>query len=339
MSILIPAYNAGPWIAQTIRSALDQTWSNKEIIVIDDGSTDKTAVIASKFAGESVIVVRQKNQGASATRNHAFRLCQGDYIQWLDADDVLAPNKIARQIAAAEKLASKAILLSGSWGTFLYRLSKAQFTPTPLWCDLSPVDWLVRKMGQNLHMQTATWLVSRELTEAAGPWDTRLSLDDDGEYFCRVLLASRRVHFVEGAAVFYRATGNSLSDVDPSNKKLESQFLSIQLHLGYLRSLEKSDRTDAACINYVQRRLRNFLPGRPDLVQRLHQLAAQCGGNLTIPELPWKYRWIAKLFGDRAGRRSQFLLPRVKWNVLRLVDKVICHFENNMRHLEHKIAI
>ena len=66
-----------------------------------------------------------------------------------------------------------------------------EFVPTSLWSDLSPCEWLVRQMEENIYMQTATWLVSREVTEAAGPWDTRLLGDDDGEYFSRVLLRER----------------------------------------------------------------------------------------------------------------------------------------------------
>src|SRR5207237_10098693 len=68
----------------------------------------------------------------------------------------------------------------------------------------SPVEWLLRKMGENLHMQTATWLTSRELAQAAGPWNTRLLSDDDSEYFCRVLLASKATRFVPEARMFYR---------------------------------------------------------------------------------------------------------------------------------------
>ncbi len=101
---------------------------------------------------------------------------------------------------------SKRTLLSGPWGRFVYRYYRAQFIPTGLWCDLSPTEWLLRKLGQNLLMQTATWLVSRELTEKAGPWDTRLLGDDDGEYFCRVLLDSDGVRFVPEAKVFYRVS-------------------------------------------------------------------------------------------------------------------------------------
>jgi glycosyltransferase involved in cell wall biosynthesis len=219
VSILIPAYNAERWIADTIRSALAQTWPRKEVIIVDDGSGDRTLEIAEQFVFSNVLVVTQQNQGASAARNKAFELCQGDYIQWLDADDLVSPDKVAKQMAAAEQYQDTRRLLSSGWGYFMYRPSLAKFLPTPLWCDLSPVEWLLRKMGQNLHMQTATWLVSRELTHAAGPWDARLSLDDDGEYFCRIVLASNAIQFVPDAKVFYRQPGfDRLSSIDRSDK-------------------------------------------------------------------------------------------------------------------------
>src|SRR6266566_9337206 len=96
VSILIPAFNAQEWITDTLKSAIAQTWPRKEILVIDDGSTDQTLAIARQFASEGVSVITQKNQGAAATRNKALSISQGDYIQWLDADDPLAPDKIAR---------------------------------------------------------------------------------------------------------------------------------------------------------------------------------------------------------------------------------------------------
>src|SRR5690242_8593951 len=95
VSILIPAYNAEKWIGDTLQSALAQTWPNKEIIVVDDGSSDRTLEIARQFATKNVSVLTQQNQGAAATRNKGFQVCQGDYIQWLDADDLLSPNKVA----------------------------------------------------------------------------------------------------------------------------------------------------------------------------------------------------------------------------------------------------
>ena len=198
VSILIPAYNSEEWIADTLQSAIAQTWPRKEIIVVDDGSSDRTAEVARRFASKEVSVVTKENGGAAAARNRALQLSQGDYIQWLDADDVLAPDKIEKQLAALGEAANKRILLSAPWAYFSYRTNRARFVPTSLYQDLSPVEWLLRKMGENLHMQTGTWLTSRELADAAGPWDTRMISDDDGEYYCRVLLASRRNPFRPG---------------------------------------------------------------------------------------------------------------------------------------------
>jgi hypothetical protein len=183
-------------------------------------------------------------------------------------------------------------------------------------------------MEQNLHMQPATWLVSRELTEAAGPWDIRLSLDDDGEYFCRVLLASDGTRFVEGTKTFYRASGSqSLSMVDGSAKKLESQFLSMQLHVRYLKSLEESDRTRAACLRYLATWFPCFYPERADLVEQLQQLAASLGGKLEAPRLSWKYAWIGTVFGQTSAKRTQMQYNRWKASLIRSWDKALFQFE------------
>jgi hypothetical protein len=182
-------------------------------------------------------------------------------------------------------------------------------------------------MEQNLYMQTATWLVSREVTEAAGPWDTRLLADDDGEYFCRVLLRSEGVRFVPEARVFYRMSGvTGLSHVGRSHRKMEVQFRSIQLHIVYLRSLEESDRARAACVTYLQNCLSYFYPDRLDIVEQSKRMAADLGGRLEVPRLSWKYAWIGALFGRSAARSAQLFLPRIRWSLVRLWDKAIYRF-------------
>src|SRR5216684_5132252 len=267
VSILIPAYNSEEWIADTLRSALRQTWQRKEIIVVDDGSRDRTTEVARQLASKQVTVVSVENGGAAAARNHALKLSQGDYIQWLDADDLLAPDKIERQLLALGEAEDKKILLSSPWAYFNYRTNRARFVPTSLWHDLAPVEWLLRKMGENLHMQTATWLTSRELAEAAGRWDTQMISDDDGEYYCRVLLASSGTRFVPEAKVFYRVTSSSRwSYIGTSDKKKTAMFKSMQLHVKYLRSLENSARVRKACLTYIQTWFHNFYPDRPDIV-------------------------------------------------------------------------
>jgi glycosyltransferase involved in cell wall biosynthesis len=324
VSILIPAFNAQEWIAETLRSAVSQTWHRKEIIVVDDGSTDRTLAIARQFASEGVSITSQTNQGAAAARNKALSISRGDYIQWLDADDLLAPDKIARQIDALNRCRSRRTLLSSAWGLFMYRHYRAAFTPTALWCDQTPVEWLLRKMEQNLYMQTATWLVSRELTEGAGPWNTSMLTDDDGEYFCRVLLGSDGICFVPEAKVYYRMSGpGSLSQLGRSDRKIDAQFKSIQLHIGYLRSREDSVRVRAACITYLQNWLIYFYPERSDLVQQAAGMAAQLGGRLQVPRLSRKYSWIAATIGCSRAKRVQFQLSHLRWSSRRLWDKVL----------------
>jgi glycosyltransferase involved in cell wall biosynthesis len=331
VSILIPAFNAQEWIADTIRSAVNQTWARKEIIIVDDGSTDQTLSIARQFASKALNVVTQKNQGAAAARNKAFSLCQGDYIQWLDADDLLAPDKLAHQIRVAQLFGDSRTLLSCAWGRFIYRVNRAKFVPTSLWRDLSPVEWLICKMGESVFMQTDSWLVSRELCENAGPWDTRLLSDDDGEYFCRVILASNGIRFVPEAKVLYRQTASSrLSYIGQSNKQKDALLLSMQLHVKYLQSLEDSNRVRATCVTFLQNLLINFYPERPDIIEKLEKLARNIGGQLKSPRLRWKYAWMKPLFGWSLAKQAQLLLPQLRASLIRSWDRTMQELETGL---------
>ena len=329
VSILVPAHNAQQTIADTLRSALAQTWPNTEIIVVDDGSCDQTAAVVCRVGGDRVRLVRQNCQGAAAARNAAYSLCHGEFIQWLDADDLLAPGKIASQVDVLTRVENVRTLASGPWGCFIHRPNHADFRPTGLWTDLSPTEWMLRKMRDNLQMQTATWLVSRALTEAAGPWDTRLSFDDDGEYFGRVLLASDAVRFVPDARVYYRMSGRArLSHIGASRRKIESLALSMRLHVEHLLSLEDSPRAREACSNYFRSWLPYFCYADPNLIDGLHRLAAGIGVTLRPPTLSWRYRWLGRLFGWRLASQVQLTLPQWKWLFVRPWDKALLHIEH-----------
>jgi glycosyltransferase involved in cell wall biosynthesis len=327
VSILIPAYNAEPFVADTIKSALAQTWPEKEIIVVvDDGCRDQTLAVARQFASKTVAVVARPHQSAAAARNEAYAICQGDYIQWLDADDLLSPEKIAGQMSAAEQCGSKRTLLSCAWAYFNFRPTKARFRPTLLWCDLAPAEWLLRKMGSNDHMQPATWLISRETSAAAGPWNAQILVDEDGEYFNRLVLASDGIRFVPDAKVFYRISGAGSYTRRALFNKTE-RWASIQLQLAQLRSLGDNERVRAACLNYLQTSLIYFYPESPEIEQQIQSLAVGLGGRLPVPRLRWKYAWLQRILGYEAAKRAQLMLPRCKLEAIRRWDKIMFDLE------------
>jgi glycosyltransferase involved in cell wall biosynthesis len=323
VSVLIPAYNADRWIEETIQSVLHQTWQRTEIMIVDDGSRDRTLEIARRFSSGKVSVISIDHCGAAATRNYALRHCQGDYIQWLDADDLLAPDKIEKQLAALREGDDHRILLSCAWARFYYQPRTAACIHSSLHTTLSPVDWLLTKIGSNEFMQTATWLTSRELAEAAGPWDTRLLSDDDGEYYCRVLQAATQVRFVPGTGVFYRQRGRgSLAHIGSDNAKKDALLLSMKLHIDHLRSMEDSERVRAACLNFLNTGYPYFYLTRPDLALELQEIAASVGGDLERPKIRSKYAWIRTCFGWQTAHSVETFLPQLKESVLRQIDQL-----------------
>lgn len=313
VSILIPAFNAEKWISDCIQSALAQTWRWKEIIVVDDGSMDLTLKIASSYASADVHVTTQDNCGASAARNHGLSLAQGDYIQWLDADDLLAPDKVAWQLEGAEPGQNSRILLSGAWGGFYVRAEMARFASNSLWEDLSPLEWLYRKMNDNLWMPPTTFLVSRRLTEMAGSWNESLSLDDDGEYFCRVISCSHGTRFILEARCFKRATFGLSHNLTLNNRKLDSLSFSILSDIQNLRSLEDSSRTRDACLKFLDRWTIYFYPERPDLFKKMQSMATDLGGELAPPRLRAKYRWLQMVFGWSVAKKAQRSFPTLRF--------------------------
>ncbi|MEO6847039.1 MAG: glycosyltransferase family A protein [Chthoniobacterales bacterium] len=139
VSIIIPCYNAARWLAETLDSALAQTWKDTEIIVVDDGSKDDSLTIARSYESRGVHVVAQANQGASAARNAGLLVSKGDFIQFLDADDALSENKIELQILALHQAGEKT-LASCAWGEFKTDFHDATFIPQAVWQSLTPVE-------------------------------------------------------------------------------------------------------------------------------------------------------------------------------------------------------
>lgn len=302
VSILIPCYNAESWLAQTIESALAQTWSSKEIIIINDGSTDRSLAIARKFESRGVRVIDQSNRGASATRNHGMRISTGEFIQFLDADDLLAPDKISLQLERL-KPGEDDVLLSAEWGRFRDSVTEADFRPNPLFADLSPVEFLTTALATHSMMHPGAWLTHRRLADKAGPWNEERSPNDDGEYFARVILAARAVRFCAGARSYYRSgLSHSLSQ-----SKSESAWrakLNSSVHtVDHLLAREDSSHTRRAAADALQRDIYDAYPRCADLTRQLQLRVRELGGSKLRYEAGPRFHALASLLGWRIAKR------------------------------------
>jgi GT2 family glycosyltransferase len=335
VSILIPAYNAERWIGRTIASALSQTWPNKEIIIVDDGSSDRTVAIARTHQTRFLKIVTQPNAGAAAARNQALSLAQGDYIQWLDADDLLAPDKISQQLRATNSRADSRVLLTAPFGTFFYCHHRAKFQPTSLWRTLTALEWISAKFIENAWMNPAAWLVSRRLTAAAGPWDERLSRsgDDDGEYICRVVAASEQVTFVPAAKCYYRVGHAGTLSGRRADSAYEGLLLATALSIDHLLSLADTQDTRAACIRLLENRLWHFYPEKIALAEELQRLAVGLGaGRLQLRET-WKYLLAARLCGPGGAKKLREAVNRTRLLATKNLDKCFYVIDRERRSL------
>jgi len=310
VSIIVPCHNAAPWLAATLESALAQDWSPVEIIVIDDGSTDRSSAVAAGFAERGVRVVTQGNRGASAARNHGLRLARGEFVQFLDADDLIAPDKIRRQMARLLAAAPGAVA-AGAWARFRDDPGAAQFVPEPNWRDLAGLEFLLLHYEAGWMMVPAAWLCPRAVLDAAGPWDEALSLNDDGEYFARVLLKARGILFCADARSYYRSGVPGSLSRRKDRAALDSLWRSTELNLGrLLHAAPDSARTRAAAANGWQRLAFECYPGAADLAAEAERRSRALGGSpFPWPAGPAFRRWAA-LIGWRAAKRIRDALAR-----------------------------
>ena len=233
VSIIIPAYNCAAHLKDAIESALNQSWQNKEIIVVNDGSKDHSLEIARQFEAKSVLVFTQDNKGASAARNKGVEISKGEWIQFLDADDILSPDKIQTQLS----------LLHDENEIDVCKTVHFMNEPLKGVADSDeffekylddPLRFAIKLYGGfDYHsgmIQPNAFLVHRSVINKAGKWNETLSLDDDGEFFCRVLLNCRKIVYTPRPMNYYRKyqSSSSLSGAK-SVVAFRSQFDSLRL--------------------------------------------------------------------------------------------------------------
>jgi glycosyltransferase involved in cell wall biosynthesis len=253
VSIIIPAYNAGVFLAETILSAMAQTWPYIEIIVIDDGSTDDTLSVAKKFESPVITVLTQTNKGAAAARNAGLAVAKGKYVQFLDADDLLSADKIESQLQVLD--GSTTLLAICKNVHFNNGDNHEDAKASHSWFDGNfddPVDFLIKLYagddimpGYGGMITVHSWLTPAPLITKAGPWNETLSVDDDGEFFSRVILASTGIRYSDNALSYYRkfTDGRSLSS-QKTAEALTSGIRAIDLKYAHLKEKSPTDMVD-----------------------------------------------------------------------------------------------
>jgi glycosyltransferase involved in cell wall biosynthesis len=307
VSILIPCFNCSPWIGATLESALAQTWPDCEVIAVDDGSTDDTSARLEAFRSRGVTVLRQPNRGASAARNRALAEARGNFIQFLDADDLLSDDKIAVQVEALEPHADRKVA-SCAWGWFSTTAADATMSAETIWDDQSPIDFLVACARENLMFPPCAWLIPRRLCDAAGPWNETLSMNDDGEYMARVLAASGGIRFCEGARAYYRNANPDSYSGRRTAAAADSDLRAWDAIVAVMMRMEKSDRVaKAAAIGYQRIRIR-YRGECPKVVAAAQQRERAFGGGDERLDPGLLLRITSRVLGwERAARLGRAL--------------------------------
>jgi glycosyltransferase involved in cell wall biosynthesis len=305
VSICIPCHNAGPYVSAALDSALAQTWKNLEVIVVNDGSTDGSKGILDSYRTKGVKVIHQKNLGQCAAANRALAESSGDYIKFFDADDLLSPEFIERQMARLQGRTDA--VASAGWGRFHDDdLTTFRANPQSVWRDMKGTDWLVEAWRDaRPMMQCALWLIPKPILEKCGGWDEELSLINDFEFFARVLCHAEEVLFTPDAILYYRSGLNGSLSGQKSRKAVESAYHSLLRGTGHLLGKRADDAARLSCANVLQDFIYTYYPQHADLRADIQRRVEELGGSDLPPDGPPRFHRLRRLVGWPIARRIQ----------------------------------
>lgn len=227
VSVVIPTYNRGDIISETLDSVLSQTFPDWECIVVDDGSADHTAAVLQKYVENDArfkYIKRPSDRakGGNSCRNIGIEQARGEFIQFIDSDDLLASNKFEEQVKALKKSDTSAVA-SCKWGRFRTLndpMVAKENEPTYLNAK-DPLKLLDVFGKHGIWFPPHVYLFRKQLLQKSGHWNEQLKMNQDGEFFARVLLSASQVIFVPTTAVYYRHhSGNNTSSWTKEDKVL-----------------------------------------------------------------------------------------------------------------------
>lgn len=312
VSVIIPCYNAALWIRETLNSVQAQRLSAMEVIVVDDGSTDRSAeIVAEEFP--SVSLVRTTNGGPSRARNIGWKRARGAWIQFLDSDDLLHPEKLEIQFAAALLVPPSVGVIYSTWQRFGLVNGKWQLIGSPETPEINVAPVLDLLTSDNF-AQVGSLLIRRDLLETIGGFDERHWLIEDVDLLLRIAIAGGRFFYVQsdGPLFFYRERDAlSLSRLD-HRRFVEGCLRNIRLVDAYLLNYDLlSTERSRILANHYSQVARYFAAVDGEIFESLMRRIDALSPNF-LPTHPWKLRILSRLIGYRRAEKVAVLYRSFK---------------------------
>jgi glycosyltransferase involved in cell wall biosynthesis len=289
VSIIIPVYNSENTIKETIESVLHQTYSNIEIILVNDGSTDNSENIILAFKDPRIIYKYQENQGSPIAKNFGLTIAKGKYIQFLDADDMLSKDKIENQVKLLNGVEdSICVCRTISFYNEIYKNEElAEIDTEYLYYYAIPLQFLLNLIGTNGKpgmVQPNAYLTPMKVIHKAGFWSQSLnrSPDDDSEFFCRVILNCDKIIYDSKSINYYRKSLNLLS----SGKTLEhakGALKTVELKAKYILTYSNTSKTRSVLIQSIAKVAYNYGLVYPEIILDVKSLLFDQFGLSKIP--------------------------------------------------------
>ena len=301
VSILIPCFNAERWVAQAIQSALDQTWPEKEVIVVDDGSQDGSLDVIRSF-GERIHWETGPNRGGGAARNRLLELAHGEWLQYLDADDYLLPLKIERQMMflqenpACDVVYSPILLVNWSEAGTCQEILEIREPHDP-WILLA--RWWLPQTGAPL------W--RRQVLIDVGGWKPGQPCCQEHELYLRLLQSGARFCYFGESHAAYRHWSEDGTVSRRDGPEVRRRRLEIKERMEeFLRSKGEITHSRLQALNQARFEIARgaWLDDRKEAVAIMRTIKERQPG--FIPEPPAaraRYRWVYRAFGFEAAER------------------------------------
>lgn len=293
VSVIIPCWNTEAFIQQCIASVLNQTMQDFEIIVVDNGSTDGSIRAIQALNDSRITLIElSENRGASFAREQGFLKSKGQYIQYLDSDDLISPQKLEKQIAAI--MNQQNAIAFGDSCFFFDEENPWDKQPEPnhpfYFTSRDTLSFLLNLYGLNGRagmIPIHAWLVPRSLIEEIGSWDLDLTVDDDGEYFCRVMLEASEIHFVNDAPVYYRKHRHRKSlSREQTLKGNKSAFAAAESKLQHCQKKHPEDlRIHKVFAKHFMELADINWPEFPSLTKAALRKVKELGGTPHVPHI------------------------------------------------------